>query len=186
MNEKIHKFEEAGLGKAPFRIVGFSEEKGPKTISSKGGVIIQVGSPGQPMGVCDYCGTAIVNCFHIRSTDDRTFIVGSECVYKTDDKGLTITVRREVNRRKREARHESEAKRIAQVENDLKDSTIIARLRAQRSPSRMNETALEWAEWMMAHSGNSGRMKVVRLIDKIKKDAVKSGAKGGTEDDRSL
>jgi hypothetical protein len=55
MSEKVHIFERAGLAKAPFRYVGSTYRVGPIRFIDKG-VEVRVGSPGQPMGTCDYFG----------------------------------------------------------------------------------------------------------------------------------
>lgn len=82
----VHKFERSGLGKAPFRCVGMTEKVYRAAPDA----------PAQPGGSCDYCGTGIRYCFGIRSSDGRSFIVGSECVNKTGDAGLVVAVKREM------------------------------------------------------------------------------------------
>lgn len=74
MEQTIHPFEAAGLGKAPFNMVGFSE----KVYSAC------PGAPEQAAGSCDYCGTGIKYQCHIRSSDGRDFVVGTDCVMKLD------------------------------------------------------------------------------------------------------
>jgi len=49
----IHRFEAAGLGTAPFKVVGFSVEK----FQACQGAPIQCGTS------CDYCGTGIMNTY---------------------------------------------------------------------------------------------------------------------------
>lgn len=83
----IHVFEAAGLGKAPFRVLGVECKVGPIRYE-RNGVEVQVGSPGQPMGCCAYCFTGIMECWSIRSADGKVFDVGCECVRKTGDAGL--------------------------------------------------------------------------------------------------
>ncbi len=92
-----HKFELAGLGKAPFRLIGMFEKRCSGEPNSQG---ITVGAPGQPAGTCDFCGNGIANCFEIQSSDGKRFIVGSDCVLKTEDRGLVDTVKREANKKK--------------------------------------------------------------------------------------
>lgn len=105
----VHKFERAGLGKAPFHFIRFETRVGP--IRYPDGT--EVGAPGQAMGTCDYCGTGIADCYVIRSSDGQEFIVGSTCVGKTGDKGLVNMVKREANRIKQKRTREREEKRIA-------------------------------------------------------------------------
>lgn len=84
----MHAFEKAGLGAAPFKFVGCYEDRGPKVIGHQGGCTITVGSPGQPMGTCKYCGQGILVCCVIRSSDGKEFTVGSDCVARTGDAGI--------------------------------------------------------------------------------------------------
>lgn len=74
----LHLFERAGLGKAPFRVVGFAELKFKAFADA----------PTQCGGSCDYCGTGIIDAFYIQGSDGRKFKVGSNCVEKTGDAGL--------------------------------------------------------------------------------------------------
>lgn len=74
----MHVFERAGLGKAPFRISGFSESVFQATPDA----------PRQPGTICDYCGTGIMLVCHITASDGRAFKVGCNCVEKTGDSGL--------------------------------------------------------------------------------------------------
>ena len=74
--QKLHPFEISGLGLAPFRFVGFERKVGPINLADG----LTIGAAGQPMGMCDHCGQGIANCFSIKSSDGKTFIVGSDCV----------------------------------------------------------------------------------------------------------
>lgn len=74
----IHRFELAGLGKAPFRFAGFSVETYQACH----------GAPTQPGTSCDYCGTGIMNVCHVESADGKTFKVGIDCIQKVGDAGL--------------------------------------------------------------------------------------------------
>lgn len=108
----IHKFEQAGLGKAPFRMLGMFESRCSGQPNANG---VSVGFAGQPAGTCDFCGTGIANCFQIQSADGKTFVVGEDCVRKVDDTGLYDTVKRAANKLKTAARHEREKKTISEM-----------------------------------------------------------------------
>lgn len=160
----IHKFEAAGLGTAPFRVVGFAVKK----YQACHGAPIQVG------GSCDYCGTGIMDTFYIRGADGREFKVGSDCVYKTGDKGLVDTVKRKANRIKRERTVERESKRIEAA----KETFAAHRAAFEASPhprgfkDRETGRALTLADevdWMMERAGHSGRMRTARAIEKFVK-----------------
>lgn len=89
----IHKFEEAGLGVAPFRFVTVVVRKYQACH----------GAPIQPGGCCAYCGEGIMECCVIQDAKGKRFEVGNVCVGKTGDAGLINLVKREVNRLKTEA-----------------------------------------------------------------------------------
>ena len=73
-----HCFEVAGLGLAPFKIIGFRVMKFQAAPDA----------PVQPGASCDYCSTAIMYVCDIRSSDGNTFHVGCDCVGRTGDAGL--------------------------------------------------------------------------------------------------
>jgi hypothetical protein len=75
----IHKFELAGLGKAPFHFTGQVSEKTYQACN---------GAPVQPASTCDYCGTCIRYEFWVKSADKKEFKVGCDCIRKSDDAGL--------------------------------------------------------------------------------------------------
>lgn len=79
-----HVFSRSKLGLPPFRCIGVYQDVGPKILSDG----TQVGYEGQAMGVCDHCGTGIRDCYQIKSSDGKSFVVGSSCVEKTGDAGL--------------------------------------------------------------------------------------------------
>jgi hypothetical protein len=75
----MHVFERAGLGHAPFRVVGVDYRRGPMH---------------EPIGTCDFCGQRIAECWLIRSADGRRFVVCCDCVAKTRDVGSFNQVER--------------------------------------------------------------------------------------------
>lgn len=141
----VHPFQQAGLGKAPFQWVGVEERRGPLPVPGHPGMF--VGSPGQPMGVCDFCGTGIAECHFIRSSDGRTFMVGCECVRKTYDAGLTRAVKEATAKKRRERtaakkrmkREEREAARRADGIAFLRDTADVL-------------FAAEWGRWFQSDS----------------------------------
>lgn len=115
MKSTVHPFERAGLGKAPFRVIGVTEERGPITLEDGS----QAGAPGQPMGSCNYCGRGIALVFRIAGADGAEFSVGSDCVLKTHDNGLideTKNLRRAMSATKRnKKRAEKQKARLAAI-----------------------------------------------------------------------
>lgn len=63
----VHPFEAKGLGKAPYDCTGMRLSGGSH---------------------CDYCGTFIKNEYTIKSRDGRSFVVGSDCVMKTQSQTM--------------------------------------------------------------------------------------------------
>lgn len=166
-----HVFEAAGLGRAPFRIINVEERRGPLQWVDERGITHITGSPGQPMGVCDYCGTGIAECWVIESADRKRFIVGCDCVRKTGDSGLQQSMNRKLTAQ-RNARADA---RIAELRRRLEaDPVLIDRLRGISSPNlkRPSDNALDWALWMMAHAGRTGCLAVCRFIDRVEKGGV--------------
>lgn len=163
MTNDIHVFEKAGLGKAPFKVVGFTVEK----YQACQGAPIQVG------GSCDYCGTGIMNTYHIQSADGNTFKVGCECVNKTGDKGMIKRVQKMERDRKRKDRHAREAKRVNRMFGLLSMDTVRDDLASRPHPmdfrADQGDTELDWAEWLARNSGTSGRIRVARKLEDVAK-----------------
>lgn len=72
-----HAFEVAGLGAAPFRFVGMSEN-----------AITHPDGTTQAGGCCAYCYTGIRFECRVVSADNKSFVVGSNCIAKVGDTGL--------------------------------------------------------------------------------------------------
>lgn len=159
---KIHRFEESGLGKAPFRVIGFEYRVGPIRMPNGS----EIGAPGQPMGTCDYCRTGIANCFLIQSADGKRFIVGSECVRKTDDKGLKTVVEAKIRELNRNARHSREQQKIDELKRWLANPEVIEYLKTQADPSGRNPSLYDKVNWYMVNAGNSGKLAMRNLVSK--------------------
>lgn len=160
----IHKFERAGLGKAPFRYVGSYRDVGPHKLADGS----ECGYPGQPMGTCDYCGQGIAICCQVESSDGKRFVVGSDCVAKTGDAGLKKLVQSDA----RKAAKAREQQRIGEMRDRLTmDDDLRAKLAAIPHPTawraEKGETLLDSVEWMMDRAGHSGRIKTVRCIERV-------------------
>ena len=153
--EPQHKWERAGLGKAPFRYAGHEY----KTYQACHGAPVQVG------GSCDYCYTGISNMFWFVSADGNRFKVGEECANKSADKKVISTVKKAANDVKRIARHEKEYAAIVEARTILLPN-LREKWAALPHPTRKDSSLWDWAEWMMANAGNAGKMRVVRAARK--------------------
>jgi hypothetical protein len=163
LNDTTHKFEAAGLGKAPFRCVGATEKRGPISMQING-ALFQVGAPGQPMGTCAYCGQGIAICCRVKSSDGKSFDVGSDCVRKVGDAGLTRKVKTIVATRRREKAHARAVEQKAFLISLLADENIKAALGAKPHPSIPGKTLWDYVCWMRDHAGASGIAKTLKIV----------------------
>lgn len=163
---KLHRFERAGLGLAPFRCIGIESRVGPIDLGNGH----FVGAPGQPMGTCAYCGTGIADCRIILSADKKRFIVGNECVAHTADKAL-------ISESKRFTRERDRAKRLDKMKRDeevlkgvLADPSSREGLNALPHPveymAERGHTLLGYIEFMRQSAGASGMARAVRICRK--------------------
>ena len=176
--QKVHKFELAGLGTAPYAYLGCEHKV----------FVAYPGAPEQPGGCCDYCGTGISYQFHLRSADGKKFKVGSDCILKVDSStALRVAVETELQTRQREQREaraavkrQKDGERIATAKANL---LLVAEIfRAQPHPYSVvtstapygptgnasffaDKTRLDWAEWMLTNAGTSGRLTVAKAIE---------------------
>lgn len=176
-SDQIHVFERAGLGRAPFRVLGVERRVGPITLCDAQGrpTNVQVGSPGQPMGSCAYCGQGIAECWSIRSADGKVFTVGCDCVAKTGDGGL----RKQGNPHVRKLRNEAADARVAAAFELLASPAVQAALAAQEAP-RGRGTALSWILFVRDCGGRAGKVKAARLIEAASSALPGSVDKGST------
>jgi hypothetical protein len=171
MDNAIHPFEAAGLGKAPFRFVGMVEQD-----TLYGEVILNraewertgIAMTAKPGGSCAFCGNYILHMYQIKSADGRRFHVGCDCVEKTEDRALVSDIK--VATRKREkARRAAAAKRVTgELEALLADATVRAALTAKPHPNAkraaQGETLLDSIEWARVRCGAAGRAKLLKQI----------------------
>jgi hypothetical protein len=151
-NHKLHEFERAGLGKAPFRLVNVYFVSGLRS--------------------CDYCGTGIQEICVIRSADGNQFKVGNICVEKTGDRGLVDTVKREVNRLRTQRRNEKADEKIKVALAKLEtDSTLREKLAAEPHPyawlAEKGLTSLDYVDWMLKNGGRKGRGEAAKVIERF-------------------
>jgi hypothetical protein len=123
----LHVFERAGLGRAPFRCIGVSEQ-----------FITHPDGTTQASGSCAYCGTGIRYVCAIRSADGRTFKVGTDCVAKTDDNGLikSYKTRPEIRAMHRAKAAAKDERIVAEWNALVADAVNVAKLSAIMVPGR--------------------------------------------------
>lgn len=174
----IHKFEAAGCGIAPFRIVNVEIRTGPiKSVVDfgNGPVEVEVGSPGQPMGCCDYCGQGIAECWIIQDANGKRFMVGSSCVAKTGDAGL----KKQQAPHKTKLRHARDDARIAAAEKLFEREAVRALLatrpHANEYRASLGDSLADSVEWSLAHAGRAGKIKAARVIESAAKHLKATG-----------
>jgi hypothetical protein len=114
-NHTIHPFEAAGLGIAPFKFAGYRVAKFQACPDAP----VQSGSS------CDYCGRPIMYVYYVRSSDDKEFHVGCDCIAKVDG---------DLHKHARHGRWEYEHADEIAAEKARKDAIVAARLQqAQRN-----------------------------------------------------
>lgn len=158
-----HAFEVAGLGFAPFRFVGASEN-----------VITYPDGTQQAGGTCDYCGTGIRTECHCVSRDGQRFKVGCNCISKVGDVGLLKAYKQSPEYRAHQ--RTLAAKRAAVVTAALQkliDENATA-LAARPHPYGYNDrktgaalTALDYWRWQFDHCGASGRASCLKTLQRI-------------------
>lgn len=148
----IHRFETAGLGKAPFVFTGRVTEK---TYCACPGAPVQAASS------CDYCGTCIRYEFWVRSADGREFKVGCDCIHKTGDAGLIQQIsaaERKLRDAKNAAAKARKAERLAQRIEAAKAKlpSVRGALTSHPHPNRFfadqGKTLLDYVSWCLENN----------------------------------
>ena len=168
--EYIHPWEKAGLGKAPFRWMGITEEIGPRVYAQPDGTTLTVGSEGQPMGCCAYCGQGIAECHHIRSADGKNFTVGCDCVRKVNAKGSKVLTAAEKASRARvtDRRRARESAAIAEGEQFLARADVRAFLVSRPSLTKwraeQGDTLADYIDFVWPRCGHAGKLRLIAQI----------------------
>lgn len=140
-NEKVHVFERAGLGKYPYVLIDVVTK-------------IYQGSPGSS---CAFCGTGIKNCYIIQSSDGLRFDIGSECIKKSDDKGLMRMASDAEKKMRRDKEDKIIADLMVQFEN-IKDK-LTKMPHPNEYYSSQGKTYLDYIEYTLAGCGRSGKIR---------------------------
>lgn len=131
-----HPFQEAGLGEAPFALVGVIAMPSPSlaeaNVDAYNHAVRAAAEAARSFGVnlcsCEFCGMALVNNFIIRDRRGRHAVVGCDCVAKTGDAVLMEAAEIERKRHEKKLR----AERAARA-RDARAAQFQAELDAQRS-----------------------------------------------------
>jgi hypothetical protein len=153
---KLHKFERAGLGKAPFKFTGMDR------------MVFQAcpGAPLQPGGTCHYCSQSITFAYWLRSADGKAFYVGSDCIRKHGDAGLV----KSIAPIEKAMKNEREIARIEAAKQLLRSNELSARLKARPHSNpwfaSQGRTEFDELEWLFTHAGRAGQLRAARAVEK--------------------
>lgn len=157
-----HVFEVAGLGLAPYRFTGMSENvhTSPDGTTKAG-------------GSCDYCFTGIRYQFHLLSRDGKAFKVGCDCIDKSGDAGLMRAYKqsaqyRKLQKDKRDAKGAAAREACKALIEANRDS-----LASQPHPMGFIDrrtgtplTLLDQVQWMYDHCGIAGITKYRKTLER--------------------
>lgn len=162
-----HRFEIAGLGKAPFRFIGVSQNR-----------ITYPDGSSKAGGTCDYCGNGLEYECIIVSSDGRQSKVGSSCIEKVGGKGLLKAYKNspEVRAKRRESRARVARENLMSVTIRLKQlmdekKTIMLNTKhpygfTDRSTGRPM-TFMDWAQWIQENGGIASKCDAIRKIGNL-------------------
>ena len=134
---EIHRFELAGLGKAPFTYTGMDQSDGSS---------------------CDYCGTGIVYQFWCKSADGKAFKVGCDCIHKHGGYGLVTLISKDERKLRYLKNQAAKARKIARKRERLdvaksKLESIKGKLSSMPHPNSyfasQGKTMLDFATWCL-------------------------------------
>lgn len=174
MADQIHVFEKAGLGKAPFKFLMAQAlpnksllEHNPSAYQNQMASLVKSSSGGVG-GTCDYCGTAIMNCYLIESANKNTFWVGCECVRKTGDSGLIRVVDKLIAEKAKEARHAKEQAQIEELRAIMNNKEYQEHMETLNHPRKYaGKTMMDYADWMMMNAGTKGKIDLLKALKEI-------------------
>jgi hypothetical protein len=165
-NEDVmaHRFELAGLGRAPFRFTGMNEKV----------FVAYPGGPEKAGSCCDYCPASIRFEFWVESADGKRFKVGCDCIRKVGDAGLKRQIaaaERDMKARQKAAKVAREQVRIAEAVR-LLAGPVGERLAAEaHSRGFVNRetgaplSRLAEVKWLLEHSGHAGKLATAKVIE---------------------
>lgn len=161
-----HAFEIAGLGLAPFRFVGASEN-----------VITYPDGTQKAGGSCDYCGTGIRLECRIISADGKSAVVGCNCISKVGDSGLLKAYKTSPAFRAHQRALARERARVIMATFAATMADNAAALKAAPHPYGFTDRAtglpLTLADYYTYRNGGCGAAGRARLLKELKADLAK-------------
>jgi len=142
-----HKFETAGLGIAPFRLV---------RVEMHWFSIPGIPGSKKPGSSCMFCGHPIAECCFLHDANGKEFHVGNECIKKAGDAGLYDTVKKELRRMKNQAEADAAATTFREGRDILARADVRASLSTQPHPNSFfaakGKTMADYYEFLLHNS----------------------------------
>ena len=152
-----HAFEVAGLGKAPFYLVGVSQNR-----------ITYPDGSSKAGGCCDYCFTGIEWECHIQSSDGKRSKVGSTCIEKVGDRGLFQAYKSSPEFRAHQRKLRAQKKQEQHARMHAECSAMIERfsekLKSLDHPAIPGKTGLDYVNYLRDNCGSNGLSAAIRFI----------------------
>lgn len=152
METKLHPFERSSNGRGPFAFIDAISLPSPANAeanpSAHAVALAQAQSQarahGVRLGCCDHCGMGIMHHAVITAADGKRFVVGFDCVAKTNDPSIGKPAEVARAKREREARRiKTEEKREARRQAWLK---AVNPATGESNADRLERESIERAE----------------------------------------
>lgn len=136
-----HPFEDHGLGRAPFKLVGCQRC--------------------EPMSRCEFCGKAIRYRFDCQGGDGRTFGVGRDCVNKVEAPGSAL--RTDVEKAAKEQEQLALDDRVRRLRELLASDPAF--MRDEPHPMMRDLSLRDYVEFVLANGGPKALRKVCKIVE---------------------
>lgn len=189
-----HKWQDQGLGVAPFRVVAIlsvpSQSLAADNTDAYNGAMADCQASARAFGVtlcaCQACGQSLVHNVIIRDARGAHFVVGTDCATKTDDAEVISQVeaierkkraeekaaRHDRERQERQARRDADEAAQRERNNGLTDFEVKAKAGAEAEAAREARYTAENA-WLLdvlktAYQGDF----VVSIMDGLRRNSA--------------
>ena len=138
MEEKIHRWEVAGVGKGPFKVVGLFSLPSPSLAEKNPDAYNNIlrSMPNARCGTCAVCGMGIMHNYIIEDATGKMFSVGSECVNKAGNKHMTTrakALKTQQQRELRQAKKEAQREQVLQAERNRNGGLTNVEMREKKA-----------------------------------------------------
>jgi hypothetical protein len=186
-----HRWEEAGLGQAPYRLVTCISLATPSLAEANPeGYMNQMREASQAakhfgvyLGSCNYCLASLIHNYVVRDAGGKHFVIGCDCVEHCGDRLLIDEVKQSEKKRLRAMKAERdraafEAQQAAErtrnggkTDSEIRCDEYQARMREEQQ--RQREAALKDNAWLITFlEGVSPSPFVEDMIDRLQRYSI--------------